>query len=83
MIKTARFGKVLDYEAKDYVKVLALLGLLALVLVFAEGFYYEHTSVAYQGVGLIGDLLGLPEAILLGFTSLINDLFKWIGSLIP
>lgn len=79
----ARLGKVLDYEAKDYVKVLALLGLLALVITFALGFWFEHQSVAYQGVGLIGDLLGLPEAILNGFTLLINDLFKWIGSLIP
>lgn len=76
-------GQILDLEAKDYTKILGLLAIVITIGVVGLGFWYEQTSLAFQGETLIGDILGLPEAILNGFSSLITSFFHWLGGLLP
>lgn len=56
---------------------------IVFVILIGLGFYTEHTQAAYQGLTLIGDIAALPEAILNGFTGLINALFHAIDKAIP
>lgn len=79
----ARFGKVLDYEAKDYTKVLGLLAMVVTIGAVVLGFWYEQSQLGYAGLSLIQDILGLPEAILNGFSYLITTFFHWLGGLLP
>ena len=57
----------------------ALSPFYAIIAVLGLAFYLDYHLIAAQGVGFVGTILGLPEAILNGISSAITGFFGWLS----
>ena len=61
------------------VKLILIAGVVVIVAVLGLAFYLDYHLIAAQGVGFVGTILGLPEAILNGISSAITGFFGWLS----
>ena len=61
------------------IKLALLGGVIVILVVIGLAFYLDYRLIAAQGVGFVGTILGLPEAILNGISSAITGFFGWLS----
>ena len=61
------------------IKLALLGGVIVILTVLGLAFYLDYQTIAAQGVGFVGTILGLPESILNGISSAITGFFGWLS----